>query len=185
MGPAGMGGASAVDDETALLDRARSGDVAAFEAVMLPLQGAGYRLAFALLGDAHAAEDALQEACIKAWRKFHQFRYGRTPQSWFLTIVANQCRSMTRSPWWSVAKRPEVAVKEAGQEPSVAARLAIREALGKLPFEHRLVLYLYYCEDLTQQQVAAAMGIKEGTVKSKIHRALARLRREYGHDLDG
>jgi RNA polymerase sigma-70 factor, ECF subfamily len=176
--------ATRVRADSGLVDRARSGDVAAFEALMLPMQPAGYRLAFALLGDPHAAEDALQEACVKAWRKFHQFRYGASPQSWFLTIVANQCRSMTRSPWWSVVKRADVAVTESRPEPSVASNLAVREALDRLPFEHRLVLYLYYCEDMSQQQVATTMGIKEGTVKSRIHRALVRLRREFPSEPD-
>jgi RNA polymerase sigma factor (sigma-70 family) len=193
--PAGHGGGRENDNEMTataaaalavapaepdLLRRARAGDPLAFEEVLLPLQRPAYRLAYTLLGgDAHAAEDALQEAYLKAWRKFHQFRYGTSPHSWFLTIVANECRSMTRTRWWSVVRQAEVVERSV---PDLAggsgARLALEAALARLPFEHRLVVSLYYGQDLSQQTVAAILGVRPGTVKSRIHRAVARLRRE-------
>lgn len=172
--------ASAPLPEDGLLERARAGDPLAFEQALLPLQRQAFRLAYTLLGDRHAAEDALQEAYLKAWRKIHQFRYGSSPQSWFLTIVANECRSMTRTRWWSVVKQPEMGdVADARPEDEgVAGRLALEAAMRRLPFEHRLVLHLFYVEDMSQQDVAAALGVQPGTVKSRIHRAVVKLRRE-------
>src|SRR5438309_9041555 len=78
---------------------------AAFEALIRPLLGTGYALAFAMLGDRQEAEDALQEAALKAWRAVaNANRDGRSPRSWFLAIVGNQCRDVRRAAWSRVLK---------------------------------------------------------------------------------
>jgi RNA polymerase sigma-70 factor (ECF subfamily) len=161
-----------------LIERARAGDPLAFEQLLLPLQRQAFRLAYTMLGDSHAAEDALQEAYLKAWRKFSQFRYGTSPQGWFLTIVANECRSMVRTRWWTVVKQSEMCEASGVEDPGIAGRLALVDVLRRLPFDQRLVLYLYYCEDMSQQDVATALGARAGTIKSRIHRAMVRLRQE-------
>jgi hypothetical protein len=63
---------------------------------------AGYRVALAILRDPDEARDAVQDAAFKAWRRFGQLRDGRAARPWFLSIVANQCRSVRRRHWWSV-----------------------------------------------------------------------------------
>ncbi len=76
-------------------------DVAAFESQLRPLLRAAYDLAHAMLRDRQEAEDAVQEALVKAWRAFPGFEdRGGGVRPWFLTIVANQCRSLMRSRWW-------------------------------------------------------------------------------------
>src|SRR5262245_55769838 len=87
-----------------LVEAARLRDDLAFEGVLEPLLEPGYRLACGMLHDHEAAEDAVQEAAFKAWRKLKQLRQGTEMRPWFLGIVANECRSTRRSRWWSVAK---------------------------------------------------------------------------------
>src|SRR6476661_4801726 len=87
-----------------LLDAAKLGDDTAFEILLRPLLEPGYRLPGGMLQDHQAAEDAVQEAALKAWRKLRQLRDGSDMRPWFLGIVANECRSVRRSRWSSVLK---------------------------------------------------------------------------------
>src|SRR5947209_20503198 len=87
-----------------LVQAAKQGDDAAFEILLEPLLDPAYRLANTLLRDHHAAEDVVQEAAIKAWRKLSHLREGSEMRPWFLGIVANECRSAMRTRWWSVVR---------------------------------------------------------------------------------
>src|SRR5215472_15212756 len=91
-----------------LLERSVAGDRVAFERLFRPLYDDAFRLAAAMLSDASLAEDAVQESLFKAWRKLYTFRVGEDVRPWFLTIVANQCRSLRRTRWWSVQRMAEV-----------------------------------------------------------------------------
>src|SRR5437867_11068378 len=87
------------------LARATEGDANSFASLLEPLLDPAYRLAAVMLADRSAAEDAVQEASIKAWRKLRQLR-GEVGslRSWFLSIVANECRMARRQRWWSVIR---------------------------------------------------------------------------------
>jgi len=85
--------------EMTLLEAAKDGDDGAFEILLAPLLEPGYRLAGGMLQDHQAAQDAVQEAALKAWRKLRQLREGSEMRPWFLGIVANECRSVRRSRW--------------------------------------------------------------------------------------
>src|SRR4029077_4265500 len=87
-----------------LLEAAKLGDDRAFEILLRPLLEPGYRLAGGMLQDHQAAQDAVQEAAFKAWRKLRQLRSGSEMRPWFLGIVATECRSVRRSRWSSVVK---------------------------------------------------------------------------------
>src|SRR5437899_8891576 len=87
------------------LARATEGDAHSFATLLEPLLDPAYRLAAVMLGDRSAAEDAVQEASIKAWRKLRQPRGdGHSLRAWFLSIGANECRTARRSRWFSVIK---------------------------------------------------------------------------------
>src|SRR4051812_33338824 len=88
-------------DHTDLVHRARAGDGGAFAELLRPEYRAAVRLANALLHNLDEAEDAVQEAAIKAWRKLGNLREGSPLRPWFLAIVANECRSIRRTKWWS------------------------------------------------------------------------------------
>ena len=87
-----------------------------FDALIGPHLEAGYRTALAILGNPDEAHDAVQESAFKAWRKLHQLRESSPARSWFLAIVANQCRSERRRHWWSVIRMPQIDTGEARSE---------------------------------------------------------------------
>jgi len=107
-----------------LVEAARAGDDSAFEALIEPLLPPAYRLANGLLHDRHAAEDAVQESALKAWRKIGRLREGSDMRPWFLGIVANECRSAMRTRWWSVIRNvlPDTADESTAEAVAPSAR---------------------------------------------------------------
>jgi RNA polymerase sigma-70 factor, ECF subfamily len=160
-----------------LITRAKGGDRAAFDGLVGPLVNQAFRLAFGMLHDREAAEDAVQEASMRAWRKLRNLRPETQMRPWYLAIVANQCRDTVRSRWWSVIRFD---VPPSGMSPGFEDRVtsgeAVRVALRKLAPEHREVLVLHYYLDLPLDEVATISGLPLGTVKSRINRGLAAMR---------
>jgi RNA polymerase sigma-70 factor (ECF subfamily) len=139
------------------------------------LVGRGYALAFTMLNDRAAAEDAVQEAAIKAWRKLPSLRERSAIEPWFFSIVANECRSVRRGRWWSVLKFPELRKDSSAQEQDASA-LDLDRALDRLSAEERLPLLLHFYMDMTFDQVGNVVGISMTAARSRIYRALDRLR---------
>lgn len=133
-----------------------------------------FRLAMTMLDDRTAAEDAVQEAALKAWRARGRFRAGAPFKPWFLTIVANQCRSARRARWWRVLRLPIVRLESGAV--AVEDRLDLAAALDDLAPHHLLVLSLYYHLDLSIEEVAQVLGCSEGAARQRLHRALVALR---------
>lgn len=159
-----------------LLRSARGGDAAAFGLLLDPLWEPAYRLAFSMLRDRDAAEDAVQEAALKAWRGVRRLRSDTSSlRPWFLTVVANQCRSARRSPWWRVLRLSDLPAAEERREVSAEERADLGLALRKLPPHHREVLALRYFLDLPIDEVAQILGISLPAAKSRIQRALKAL----------
>jgi RNA polymerase sigma-70 factor, ECF subfamily len=156
---------------------ARAGDMRSFELLVEPLLDPGYRLAVVMLQDRTEAEDVLQEATFRAWRSIRSFRGDRTSlKSWFLTIVANQCRQARRARWWSVV-RGVTRVRDLAQpEDLVIERSDLANALAELGHEDRVALHLYFGLDVPIAEVAHVLGVSPRGAKSRIHRALKRLR---------
>jgi len=128
-----------------------------------------------MLADRSAAEDAVQEASIKAWRKLRQLRGDlKSLRPWFLSIVANECRMARRQRWWSVLKVADVPSSQVKAEPGASS--ALREALLKLSLEDRLPLVLHFYLDLPLDEVAQALRVSPAAAKSRIYRAAKRLR---------
>lgn len=129
-----------------------------------------------MLNDRTAAEDAVQEATLKAWRHLDRFRPGAAPAPWFLTIVANECRSIRRGRWWQVLK-DAASIPLARQTSSDPAdRIDLQRALDKLPALDLQLLSLYYHLDLPIDQVAATLGITPAATKTRLHRIRRALR---------
>ena len=147
-----------------------------FELVLGPLMPAGYRLSVAMLRDRDLAEDAVQEAAVKAWRKLHSLRDRSAIEPWFLAIVANQCRAMRRQRWWSVVRRADVELAVARAEDLAVEALDLDRALDRMDPDERLALYLHFHEDLTYEEVGQVMGTSMTAARSRIHRAAKRLR---------
>ena len=168
--------------EDDVLRRAQEGDPEAFRSLVEAYTPLAWRLACSLLGDPLAAEDAVQEAWVDVWRALPRFRVERSFRPWLTTLVANRCRSMRRR-----RSVPTIALHEAlvddipdresatdAPAPDDDADLAA--ALRRLPAEQRQVLRLRYFADLELAEIALVTGLPLGTVKSRLHRALAALR---------
>src|SRR5258708_37525814 len=123
-----------------LLEAAKLGDDNAFEILLQPLLEPGYRLAGGMLQDDQAAEDAVQEAAFKAWRKLRQLRDGSEMRPWFLGIVANECRSVRRSRWSSVMKLVEPARADSVSADAVVSGIELPSPLPPLDAKKRLAL---------------------------------------------
>lgn len=163
-----------------LVRRAQEGDAGAFTALLAPLIEPAYRLAGAMLRDPHAAEDIVQDASLKAWRKAHRIKPGAEMRPWFLAIVANECRSLTRSRWWSVAKVADVEPQPVIDGEWRAAGADLRRAIGRLRHRRRLMLALHWYLDLPLAEVATITHSSEDAVKSELARAIRQLRSMLG-----
>jgi RNA polymerase sigma factor (sigma-70 family) len=158
-------------EHAGLLRDAIAGDERAFDALIGPLVEPGYRLAVSMLENREEAEDAVQEATIKAWRNLHQLKDADVARSWFFTIVANQCRSVRRGRWWSVVKLAAPEQAKSGPEDEAVRRTDLQRAMRTLGPDDRLALYLRYYLDMPLNEVATVLGISETAAKSRIHRA--------------
>src|SRR6195256_6728724 len=109
--------AAIMEQRPQLMVSAAAGDADSFAVLIEPLLDPAYRLAAVMLADRSAAEDAVQEASIKAWRKIRQLRGDLSSlRPWFLSIVANECRMARRQRWWSVLKVADMPSSSAGPE---------------------------------------------------------------------
>ena len=172
-------------DDSELITRAQRGDSAAYEEIVQRYQQVAFRTAYVITGSAADAEDAAQEGFVKAYRALHRFRAGAELRPWLLRIVANEARNRVRSS--GRRHRLELRLTEgfrpgdaAPSPEAVAVALDERKRLlamvNGLSEEDRLVIASRYFLELSGEETAAALGIPEGTVKSRLSRALARLR---------
>ncbi len=145
-----------------------------FDELVGPHLEAGYRTALAMLGDRDEAEDAVQEAAIKAWRKIGSLHRAASARSWFLAIVANQCRTVRRGRWWSVLRLPDVRAEPNGEPEREPVDLV--RALDRLPYDDRLVLFLHFYLDLPLEEVGAVIGLSAAGAKTRVYRAAKKLR---------
>ncbi|HEV2813249.1 MAG TPA: RNA polymerase sigma factor [Solirubrobacteraceae bacterium] len=173
-----MGHDAAEDD---LVDRARGGDAAAYGEIVRRYQQIAFRTAYAIGGDAAEAEDAAQEAFLKAYAAMPRFRRGAPLRPWLLTIVANEARNRRRA----AGRREHLALRAARAEPAFAAPAPeggldgpLVTALGRLDPAHREIVVLRHLLDLPEADCAAVLGCRKGTVKSRLSRAMTRLRAE-------
>ncbi|HET7537811.1 MAG TPA: sigma-70 family RNA polymerase sigma factor [Candidatus Didemnitutus sp.] len=162
------------------------GGLPAFDHLMLPHLDAAYNLARWLLRNEHDAEDAVQEACLRAWRAFDRFR-GGDGRAWLLTIVRNVCYSRLRQSRREPAVEPldegiHGSDEVADEARAVAWREVRREqlhaALERLPAEFREVIVLHELEGLAYREIADVVEIPLGTVMSRLSRARRKLEAE-------
>jgi RNA polymerase sigma-70 factor (ECF subfamily) len=175
-------------DESELVSRARRGEAHAYEELVRAHQGIALRTAYVLAGNAADAEEAAQDAFVKAYRALWRFRPGASFRPWLLRIVANEARNRRRSAGRRTALVLRAMSEPSGEAaPSPEAKLLAGErrnelvaALNRLPEHDREALACRYFLDLSEAETAAALGVRPGTVKSRLSRALERLRAELG-----
>jgi RNA polymerase sigma-70 factor (ECF subfamily) len=134
-----------------------------------------------ILRDSDDAEEAVQEALIRAWRNQAKCRTPATPLPWLVQITRNEsmrlaARRQRRQASEVPEERPERIHAPEGELDRMLETVATEQALSTLCPDERTLIRLRYVEDLTQGQVAARLGLPEGTVKVRLHRVRARLR---------
>lgn len=173
--------------EAALLTRACGGDLDAYEQLVRLHQQIAFRTALVLTRDAADAQEAAQDAFVKAWRALQRFDGSRPFRPWLLAIVANEARNRRRSAGrrelLAVRVRAESVAGAGSGLASPEARVLVAErdaalaaALERLEERDRQVIACRYLLELSEAETAAALGCRAGTVKSRLSRALARLR---------
>jgi RNA polymerase sigma-70 factor (ECF subfamily) len=164
------------DTQRNLISAAKAGDKLAFDAIVGPLIAPAYQLALSMLTDAHEAQDALQEATLRAWLKLGQLHDGKAIRPWFFAIVANQCRMVRRGPWWRVVKTANVRASVHESDDTILSALDLGDAVRRLTPEERLPLILYFYLDLPMSEVSKVLGISVSAAKARVYRSVRKLR---------
>lgn len=172
--------------EQALLARAREGDVRAYEKLVNQHQATAFRVAWLITRSSPDAEEAAQDGLLKAYRALGRFHEGAPFRPWLLRIVANEARNRKVA-----AQRRERLALEAlegraqeGAAPAEVEAIASSEraeliaAISRLDERDQLVIGARFFLELSEVETAATLGVRRGTVKSRLSRALARLREE-------
>ena len=172
-------------DDVELVGRARDGDVSAYGELVERYREVAFRTAWLITRSSADAEDAAQEAFVKAFYALGRFRLGEAFRPWILRIVSNEAKNRRRS----LGRRERLTVRlardrgsgDAAPSPETAAlgredREALLAALDGLPERERLVVTHRYLLELSEGETARALGIRPGTVKSRLSRGLGRLR---------
>lgn len=173
-----------LEDEE-LVEQARTGNVDAYEALVRRYQALAFRTAYLVTGTAAEAEDAAQEAFIKAYYALDRFRAGSPFRPWLLRIVTNEARNRRKA----ATRRAKLTLRAAADDPPAAdepspeatalareQQAAVLAALNRLRDEDRLVVTYRYSLELSEAEMAAALNCPRGTVKSRLARAMGRLR---------
>ena len=170
-----------------LLHRAQHGDPDAFEQLIGPLEQLIWRICWHYTGNRESAEDCGQETMIRIWRSLDSYRGDCALESWVYRIAANCCMDYLRKKKRdkSVSMEP---MREQGFDPAdpspgteeqvVAAdeQKRLREAITQLPEDQREALIMTQLEKVSYEEAAKLLGVSEGTIKSRVNRAKARLK---------
>ncbi len=157
-----------------------SDGAADFAGRLQPLYADAVRLAYGMLRNGALAEEAAQEAALKAWRSRGNLREGTELRPWFLAIVGNCCRDVRRSSWWRLGGGSasdwldERAAPTSG--PPQEEVVDLRDALRRLGHRDRLAIVLRFYLDLPYDQIAVITGQSVTAVRARVSRALHRLR---------
>ena len=160
--------------EAELVRSAMAGDRASFAELLQPEYRTAVRLAYGLLQDVDEAEDAVQDAAFSAWKRVGNLRQDSSLRPWFLAIVANQCRSVKRSRWWSVTRAEPI--DGAAPEIDLASSIDLRRALRRLGHDERLILVLRYYLDMPFEEIATTLRISPKAARTRVERAIQRLK---------
>jgi len=170
--------------EPDVVHSARQGNQAAWSTLVQEHQEGVFRLAYLLVGDADEAEDIAQEVFIRAFRMLHRFDPARPLRPWLLRITSNLARNHLRSAGRYLGALRRLSRADSDQKVASAEQeqwqqwevQALWRAVRRLSVKDQQVIYLRFFLDLSLADVAETLGIPSGTVKSRLHRALARLR---------
>ena len=165
---------SGSDLDATLVELAREGDQAAFEALIRVHQDRLYAIALRMTGHVQDAQDVVQESLLHAWQALPRFRQDAAVLTWLIRIVINGCHNLRRRSVPVPSHPQEQPMDQPTVEEVVEARDRVglvTAAIAELPFDQRAALVLHTFDGRSQAQVAALLGTTESAVKVRIHRA--------------
>lgn len=184
--------AAVADEDRRLVDRARTGDVRAFEALVRRYERWVFTLALRMVGDRADAEDLAQEIFLKAYRGLPGFRGGSRFSTWLYAIASHHCLNHLASREFRTRRAARGGTPTGAHEEPPTSRLdrvadeapgpdavlerrdlrrMIEDALTRVTEEHRIVLILRDIQGLSYEEIAESLGLELGTVRSRLHRA--------------
>ena len=172
-------------EDAVLVERSRNGDQDAYAELVTRYQAIAARTAYVITGTAADAEDVAQDAFVKAYYALDRFRAGAPFRPWLLRIVANEAinrrKAAGRRPTVGLSVVEDRASGDTALSPEASAlagerREVVLEALQRMREEDRVVIAYRYFFDLSETEMADALGVARGTVKSRLSRAITRLR---------
>ena len=182
-----------VTDEKILLKQAATGDSAAFEKLVLKYQSQVYNFCFRIMGNSEDAADMTQETFLKVWRNSDSFHGDSSFATWLFRLASNTCldqlRSMKRKPTLPLTLTDQEGEEQSLEVPDTAPspeeslvkkeeRELLQAAMSALDAEQRQLLTLRVVNDMSYTEIAQALSLKEGTVKSRLARARENLRKK-------
>jgi RNA polymerase sigma factor (sigma-70 family) len=172
-------------DEQQLIAAAKAGDQRAYARLLERHQAVAFRAACLITGSAAEAEDATQEACVKAWLALRRFRPEAPFRPWLVQIAINEARNRRRGAGRRATLALRLGPAPAASSPSAETealageeREQLASAVGRLREDDQLVIAARYFLGLSEAETATALGLRRGTVKSRLSRALGRLQTE-------
>jgi RNA polymerase sigma-70 factor (ECF subfamily) len=180
---------------TELLARARGGDALAFCLLVEPLQARLLRQAAALAGDLSAAEDLVSETLVEAWKSLPRYNETCRFSTWLYAILLHRCQKSARHArcrpislgWLPFLEARQLREQQENLPSSEASPAEVvdqneqfaqlRQCIERLPDKHRTIISLRFFEDASLPDMAAVLGCSIGTVKSRLHHALEKLRK--------
>lgn len=168
-------------EEAALIRRCQNGDKEAFRVLVEQYSSVLFGTAYLMTRDRSMAEDAVQDALIQMWKHLPSMRQHDSLKAWLVRIVVNEVKQQLRKKRLSTVSLEQASEVEDGAEETETALIRdeeqhhLKQALEMLPSQQREAVVLRYFSDLTVPEVAAVMGQREGTIKSRLSRALERL----------
>ena len=171
-----------ITDEPQLIARVQRGDTQAYAALVRAYEQVAFRAAFLILRDPDEAADAAQEAIVRAYRALGSFKVDRPFRPWLLRIVTNQALNRLKFAARR-AKMTERYAQAVAMDSPIESNVEAREqnervlqAVNRLSDDERALVSLRYFLELPEAEVAMALNIPLGTVKSRLHRTLGKLR---------
>ena len=179
------------NDDAQLIQRVLDGDDTAFSALVKKYQRSVHALAWRKVGDFHIAEDITQDAFLKAYQGLSTLKEPQSFGSWLYVITANQCKAWRRKrrTWMQSLEDTSIAqlekatysghiIEENEQMTEETQREVVKKLLAKLQESDRTVITLYYLGGMTYEEISNFLGVSVGAIKSRLHRARQRLKKE-------
>lgn len=178
------------ESDPSLVRRMQADDLDAFEELFERYRTPIYRTAYGLTGDRHAGEEVLQDTFARAWQRRSTLNPDCSPLPWLHRVALNLCYSRLgrrRLPSEPIGESVMAEVRDGAVEPAERAerqelRSIVRDRIAALSPKHQSVVVLYYLQGLSLQETATILGVRVGTVKSRLHYALRALRVELERD---